>query len=148
MDADDITQEVLIRIWNNIDNFNIDKARAWIMRTTHNLCLDYLRQRQSSTKRFIEIDEEFENNFMEKDVLSDPEVSLRREIIKSRIKEALDLLPDVLKGVFVLYEIEGMKYKEISEVLNIPMNSVKVYLLRARKKLQFELKELIHENTI
>ncbi len=148
MDADDITQEVLIRIWNNIDNFNIDKAKSWIMRTTHNLCLDYLRKRQTATKKFIDIDEEFENNFIEEDVLSDPEISLRREFIKSKIKDAVESLPEVLKSVFVMYELEGMKYKEISEVLNLPMNSVKVYLLRARKKLQLELKELVHEEAI
>lgn len=148
MDADDITQEVLIRIWKNIDNFNINKAKSWIMRTTHNLCLDYLRQRQSATKRFIEIDETFENNFKEVGVLSDPEISLRREIIKSKIKEAIEQLPELLKSVFVLYELEGMKYREIGEVMNIPINSVRVYLLRARKKLQIELKELVNEEAI
>ncbi|MHB1688070.1 MAG: RNA polymerase sigma factor [Ignavibacteriaceae bacterium] len=145
MDADDVTQEVFIRIWKNMETFNINKAKSWIMKTTHNLCLDYLRQRQSSTNRFIEINEEFENNFKEDDVLSDPEITLRREMIKSRIKEAVERLPDILRSVFVLYELEGMKYKEISEILNIPVNSVKVYLLRARKKLQVELKEFVHE---
>ena len=148
MDADDITQEVLIRIWKNIDSFDINRAKSWIMRTTHNLCLDYLRKRQSSTKKFIEIDEEFENNFKEEDVLSDPEITLRRETVKLKIKEAVENLPEQLKSVFVLYEFEGMRYKDISEILNIPINSVKVYLLRARKKLQFELKEFVHEEAI
>lgn len=147
MDADDITQEVLIRIWKNIDNFDISKAKSWIMKTTHNLCMDYLRRRQSSVNKFVEIDEDFENNISEENVVSDPEFSLRRENIKLKIKEAVEKLPDSLKSVFVLYELDGMKYKEISEILNIPMNSVKVYLLRARKKLQFELKELINEKT-
>ena len=145
MDADDITQEVLIRIWKNIDNFDISKATSWIMKTTHNLCLDYLRKHQNSIDKFIEMDEEFENNYSEKNVMSDPEISLRRENIKLKIKEAIGQLPESLKSVFILYELEGMKYKEISEILNIPLNSVKVYLLRARKKLQFELKELINE---
>ena len=45
MDADDITQEVLIRIWKNIERFNILAAKTWIMKTTHNLCIDYLRKR-------------------------------------------------------------------------------------------------------
>ena len=148
MDADDITQEVLIRIWKNIDSFNINKAKSWIMRTTRNLCLDYLRQRQSSTKKFIEINEEFENNYDEGNMLNDPDIMLRKELIKSKINEAVEKLPELLKSVFVLYELEGMKYKEISETLSIPINSVKVYLLRARKKLQLELRELVHEKAI
>jgi RNA polymerase sigma-70 factor (ECF subfamily) len=118
------------------------------MRTTRNLCLDYLRQRQSSTKKFIEINEEFENNYNEGNMLNDPDIMLRKELIKSKINEAVEKLPELLKSVFVLYELEGMKYKEISEVLNIPINSVKVYLLRARKKLQLELRELVHEKAI
>ena len=145
MDADDITQEVLIRIWNNIDNFNIDKAKSWIMRTTHNLCLDYMRKQKSETKKFVEIDDEFENNYSESDMMTDMEIQFRRETIKSKITEAVDKLPEHLKSVFVFYELEGLKYKEISEVLDIPLNSVKVYLLRARKKLQLELKGLVNE---
>jgi RNA polymerase sigma-70 factor (ECF subfamily) len=145
MDADDITQEVLIRIWKNIDDFNINKSKTWIMRTTHNLCIDYIRKQQSALKKFIEIDDEFENNYSEDNLLNDTEIAFRRETIKSKINEAVDNLPGHLKSVFVFYEFEGMKYKEISEVLDIPMNSVKVYLLRARKKLQSELKELVNE---
>jgi len=147
MDADDITQEVLIRMWQNIDCFNINKAKSWIMRTTHNLCIDYIRRQQSSAKKFIEMDEEFENNYNEGNEMNDTELAFRRETIKSKINEAVDKLPGHLKSVFVFYEFEGMKYKEISEVLSIPLNSVKVYLLRARKILQFELKELVNERT-
>ena len=58
----------------------------------------------------------------------------------SEVKEVIKRLPDNLRSVFVLYEIEGMKYKEISKVLDLPLNSVRVYLLRARKKMQEELK--------
>ena len=148
MDADDITQEVFIRIWKNIDVFNMNKAKSWIMRTTHNLCLDYLRKQQSAGKKFVEIDEEFENTYYEGNMMNDTEIAYRREVIKSKINEAVDKLPGHLKSVFVFYELEGMKYKEISEVLSIPLNSVKVYLLRARKKLQLELRELVHEKAV
>ena len=58
-----------------------------------------------------------------------------------KVKNIIKKLPDNLKSVFVLYEIQGMKYKEISSSLNMPLNSVKVYLMRARKELQKELKE-------
>ena len=58
-----------------------------------------------------------------------------------KINEHIEELPENLKSVFVLYEVQGFKYKEISKILDIPINSVKVYLLRARKKLQEGLRE-------
>ena len=81
-----------------------------------------------------------------KDILSDPEINYRRNMLKERINNSIKELPDNLKSVFVLYEIEGFKYREISQALNVPLNSVKVYLLRARKKLQEDLREFRYEN--
>jgi RNA polymerase sigma-70 factor, ECF subfamily len=51
MDADDITQEVFIRIWKNMGVFSMSSAKSWIMKTTHNLCLDYLRSRKVAVER-------------------------------------------------------------------------------------------------
>ena len=69
-------------------------------------------------------------------------------MMASKIKEAIQRLPENLRSVFVLYEIEGMKYKEISRALELPLNSVKVYLLRARKKLQEELREYEEQEAV
>ena len=130
MDADDATQEVMIRIWKNIDKFEMKSALAWIMKTTHNLCLDYLRKRQVLQKRESDIDQNLIENIAEDDNLTDPEVKVRCEFLKNKIKEAIEKLPANLKATFIMYEFEGMKYKEISEAMNIPLNSVRVYLLQ------------------
>ncbi len=145
MDADDVAQEVFIRIWKNIDKFNIQAATAWIMKTTHNLCLDYLRKRKVAFNRETELNEDFADSIQEEDKMTDPEVKARQTFLKQRIKEAIENLPANLKSTFIMYEMEGMRYKEISEALEIPLNSVKVYILRARKKLQEELKVYKHE---
>ncbi len=147
LDADDVTQEVFIRIWNNIDKFDAKAAKSWIMKTTHNLCLDYLRRRKLSTVREYIIDEESEEKIQNNDRYSDPEMETRREILKEKIHEAIERLPENFKSIFVMYELQGLKYKEISEILNLPLNSVRVYLLRARKKLQEDLREFKHETT-
>ena len=147
LDADDVTQEVFIRIWNNIDKFDAQAAKSWIMKTTHNLCLDYLRRRKLSTVREYIIDEESEEKIQNNDRYSDPEMETRREILKEKIHEAIERLPENFKSIFVMYELQGLKYKEISEILNLPLNSVRVYLLRARKKLQEDLREFKHETT-
>jgi RNA polymerase sigma-70 factor (ECF subfamily) len=145
MDADDVTQEVLIRIWKNLGSFNPDAAGAWIMRTTHNLCLDYLRKRSTAVKRELNIDEDNSDKIKEVDRLTDPEVKARQEMLKLKIQESIERLPETLKSIFVMYELQGLKYREISEILDVPLNSVRVYLLRARKKLQHELREFKHE---
>lgn len=141
MDADDVSQEVFIKIWKSIDTFNLKAAKAWIMKVTHNLCIDYLRRRKANQGREIDIEKEFKNKSGEDNNLTDVEVGLRKKILKEKISDGIKHLPETLRSVFVLYELQGFKYSEISETLNLPLNSVKVYLMRARKKLQEELRE-------
>ncbi|MBI1939698.1 MAG: sigma-70 family RNA polymerase sigma factor [Ignavibacteriales bacterium] len=140
MDAEDVTQEVMIKIWQNVDKFNILAAKTWIMKTTNNLCIDYLRRRAISVSREFEIDEIFEDTYSNNLTSDNPYLVTHLNMMTSRIKEAIKRLPENLRSVFVLYEIEGFKYREISKSLEMPVNSVKVYLMRARKKLQEELK--------
>lgn len=145
MDADDITQEVLIRIWKNLGKFKLSSSKSWIMKTTHNLCLDYLRRNNKELIRTIEIDEKFEESFSDKNNTIKPDNYAHNNLMSKKIKNAIDNLPENLKSPFVLFELEGLKYKEISEVLEMPLNSVRVYILRARKKIQEELKEYSYE---
>lgn len=141
MDADDATQEVLIKTWENIDKFNILAAKTWIIKTTHNLCIDYLRKRQRKSNKEISISEEFAEVFSIDESRDNPMTETHNIMMVEKIKNIIKKLPENLRSVFILYEMQGMKYKEISTSLDMPINSVKVYLLRARKKLQEELKE-------
>jgi len=140
MDAEDITQEVLLRTWRNINNFNFYAAKGWMMRTTHNLCIDYLRRNKTMNYREIQIEDEYHEEIADSDLESNPEQLADKLISEIEIKEAIAKLPERLKSVFVLYELQEFKYKEISRILDIPLNTVKVNILRARKQLQKELK--------
>jgi len=88
-----------------------------------------------------EIDEVFEDTFSENKSSDNPYLTTHFKMMASTVKEVIQQLPGNLRSVFVLYEIQGFKYHEISKMLGIPINSVKVYLLRARKILQEELKK-------
>lgn len=144
-EADDIVQNVLIKIWENLDKFNILSAKSWIIKTTHNLCIDELRKRKRSCANEIAIDDDFDETYNEKSK-SSIDVEIGNKILTEQIKIKINLLPENLKAVFVLYEIQGFKYNEISKALEIPLNSVKVNLMRARKKLYEELKSYeLHE---
>ena len=140
MDADDVTQEVLIKIWKNINGFKLTSAKTWIMRTTHNLCIDYLRKRKTNIDRIYSIDDDSFNNLADNGSENDVQKSTHHKIMTDKVKEKIRMLPEELRSIFILYEMDGMKYREISKALDMPMNTVKVYLMRARKKLQKELK--------
>jgi len=140
MDAEDITQEVMIRIWQNINKFNFMAARAWIMRTTHNLCIDYLRRNKNQYQRELSIDDNLSERIEEKTNAVMPDEALNQSLLDKNIKQAIENLLERLKSPFVLYELQGFKYKEISMILDVPLNTVKVNILRARKQLQKDLK--------
>ncbi len=140
MDAEDITQEVMIRIWQNINKFNFLAARAWIMRTTHNLCIDYLRRQKNKYQKEISIDDNLSERIEDKRNAVMPDEVLNQSLLDKNIKRAVENLQEKLKSPFVLYELQGFKYKEISKILDMTLSSVKVNILRARKQLQKELK--------
>lgn len=138
-DAEDITQEVLIKTWENMDKFEFSKAKQWIIRTTYYACIDLLRKRKIVDDLIYEPDDDEDFELPNTDLLNNPLAKMENETLKERLNEAIQNLPEKLRTVFILYELNDMKYKEISETLNIPINSIKVFLLRARKKLQLEL---------
>lgn len=140
MDAEDVTQEVMIRIWQHIDRFNFYAARSWIMRTTHNLCIDYLRRNSKQVKKELSLDDNLSERIEDKRSDSMPDKMVMQKFTDAKIKSAIENLPERLKSPFVLFELQGFKYKEISKILDIPLNSVKVNILRARKQLQKDLK--------
>jgi len=141
MDAEDVTQEVLIKIWQNLGKFKMLSSKTWIMRTTHNLCIDYIRKRKTlSMKNLLAYDDLSE--VLPANLSDNPDNLFEKNLTENLIIEAIKRLPENLRSVFVLYEINGLKYREISKTLELPINSVKVYLLRARKQLQLELNEL------
>jgi RNA polymerase sigma factor (sigma-70 family) len=140
MDAEDITQEVMIRIWQNINKFNFLAARAWIMRTTHNLCIDYLRRNKNQYQKELSIDDNLSERIEDKRNAVMPDDVLNQSMLDKNIKHAVEKLPERLKSPFVLYELQGFKYKEVSKILDVPLNTVKVNILRARKQLQQDLK--------
>jgi RNA polymerase sigma-70 factor, ECF subfamily len=133
-DAEDATQEILIKLWRNVSDVSTMRARGWIMKTTRNHCLNMLRQR-SRADSVISGDEGDLDGITDENSQGAESVFFGTEL-RSRIDEALDRLPEKLKSVFVLYEVNGLKYREISECLDIPVNSVKVYLLRSRSMLK------------
>jgi RNA polymerase sigma-70 factor (ECF subfamily) len=132
-DAEDATQEVLLRLWNHLPRLNPFNLRAWLLRTTRHYCLDQIRRRSKLGEPMLSDDETLEERADEQAV--DPGLAADSTYRLEQARSALAKLPENLRSVFILYEVNGLRYREIAETLEIPVNSVKVYLLRARQRL-------------
>ncbi len=136
-DAEDITQEILVKIWEHGHEIKLSSIKAWIMRATYNLSIDYLRKRSVKYKYMQNYDQDDAHfELSDPDKTPDPGTETAQVIINEELEEAINKLPDLQKQIIIMYEIQELKYREISDILNIPINSVKVNIFRARKNLQ------------
>jgi len=132
-DAEDATQEVLLRLWKHLPKMYPFNLRAWLLQTTRCYCLDEIRHRTNQAAPMLLDDEILDDRPDDRAV--NPSAAADSNIRLEHARKLLLKLPENLRSVFVLYEVNGLKYREIAKVLEIPINSVKVYLLRAREKL-------------
>ena len=134
--AEDVTQETMLKAWLALPTFRGESSlRGWIMRIAHNTAISTLRSR-----RLILNDP---NEMPEAPVILEKSTERRVEgaAAVDDFVEALDLLDDLSRSIVVLRELEGMSYDEISQVLDVPLPTIKTRLLRARRFLGNALKE-------
>jgi RNA polymerase sigma factor (sigma-70 family) len=132
-DAADATQEVLLRLWNHLPRINLFNIRGWLYQTTRHYCLDQIRRRAHSGSANLSLDDNLEE--LRDDLAVDPSNAADSTFRIEQAREALTKLPETLRSVFLLYEVNGLRYREIAAALDMPINTVKVNLLRARQKL-------------
>ncbi len=134
-EANDLAQEVFIRIYQNLDKYRPEfKFSTWIMRITTNICIDNRRKKRAE---FVQIDENLE---LQCDYKDSPEETLLRKERRKKISEALEALPDMYKIPIILYHKNGLSYAEISKQINEPLTKIKNRIFRGRKM----LKELLN----
>jgi len=133
-DAQDVTQEALVRLWQHRDRVEGETARFWLRRTTHNLCIDRLRRRRSSPEVEAELQEE-----ISPDTAAGPARLAESAELGSKIEEALSALPVRDRAVLILREIQGLPYAEIAEIVQVPLGTLKARLHRAREQLRAKL---------
>ena len=129
-DAEDITQEVLFRLWHHGLRMDDESVAAWLTRVARNACLDALRQR-SRYRSVVSTQDPEPVLAVEAD-----DVDLRRQL-----EAALTRLENPLREIVIMREIQDLSYREISQSLELPLNTVKVYLHRGRRRLRALLQE-------
>jgi RNA polymerase sigma-70 factor (ECF subfamily) len=142
-DAEDVVQEAYVRAFKYSRGFRGGDARAWLLAIVRNTAYDWLRKRraQESSDPF---DERVHAAAKEE---ADPEQLLLRKAERQLVAQALGELPVHSREILVLREWEGLSYKEISEVMGMPMGTVMSSLSRARGRLRRALGERPNEGS-
>ncbi len=134
-EAEDLTQEILIRVYQNLKSYRADAGsfQNWLLKVGRNLIIDHYRQ----TRRFQPAagSEEMEGMNLSDDRAVSPQRSVEREEAARFLRDGLDALAPELKEAVILRDIEGMAYLEIAELLGIPEGTVKSRINRGRIEL-------------
>ncbi len=148
-EAEDVAQEVFIRAYQNLAGFREAASfPTWLYRIATNLAIDAARSRKSRRANSFSLDEPVETDAGEisrqlsadrRGTVSQVESSHLQQIVT----EAIAQLSAKLRTVITLYDIEGLSYEEIAEVLGCPVGTVKSRLFNARNQLRDKLEEKI-----
>lgn len=152
-DAEDLVQETYIRAFRFRDQFTPGtNMKAWLFRILTNTFINAYRRKatQPQTTELDDVEETALHRHMAKtgaEASPEPERVVLDSMVDSEIREALEDLPEHFRTV-VLLDVEGFAYKEIAEMLDIPIGTVMSRLHRGRKFLQRRLYDLARERGI
>jgi RNA polymerase sigma-70 factor (ECF subfamily) len=145
-EAWDVAQEAFIRAYQSLRSFRGQSAfYTWLFRIVVNLATDRVRQRAARGRAFgtEAVPEEDWERTMPDEVTASPDEETARREERERISRALQGLPENFRTIIVLSDIEGLSYREIAQVLEIPMGTVMSRLHNARKRLRQILKPML-----
>jgi len=131
-DAEDMVQEASLRAFKFFGSFHGADSRAWLLTIVRNTCYTWLRQNRAH-ELLSSFDEEIHNDDCE---ALNPEAVLERNADSQLLRQTLEALPVEFREVLVLRELEGLPYKQIASIADIPIGTVVSRLARSRRRLQ------------
>ena len=141
-EAEDVSQEVFIEAYQSVKKFRGDsKLSTWLYRIATTKALEEIRKKKTA-KRFAFFTNLFgdDNEILHQPVeFEHPGVVLEHKENSKTLFKAINLLPDNQKVAFTLYNIEGLSYQEITEVMQLSLSSVESLLFRAKTNLRKSL---------
>lgn len=132
--AEDISQDCFLRAYRALPDFRGDsQVRSWLYRIAHNLALNAVtRRREYPTETMPETLASIE---------SGPERSAEMTELAQALGEAIEALPDDLRQPLVLREVKHLSYEEVAGELELPLNTVRTRIFRARRALQAHMRD-------
>jgi RNA polymerase sigma-70 factor (ECF subfamily) len=136
-EAENLTQETFLRAWNSLPRLALDKPlKPYFIRIAINLCHDWAEQHQV---RVVPLEIENEENFS--DDASDPLRAVSDQELREGVRAKLNALPPLYRTVIALRYNEEMSYEEMAAALDLPLNTVRTHLHRAKMKLREMLEQ-------
>lgn len=130
-DAEDLIQETFVKVYKHIKTIDPKKnLKSWIYTIATNTAYDHLRKRKRES--LVTLDEDYETNL---ENIAYYSVSVEKNIENGDVLSAINRLDVLYKSPVLLYYKDGFSYEEISEMLSIPINTLKTRLSRAKKQL-------------
>jgi RNA polymerase sigma-70 factor (ECF subfamily) len=138
-DSEDIVQETFMRVYMNLNHYDENqKFSTWIYRIGKNLCIDLLRKKKGAHSLDVGMNDDQEKTFYDK--LPSDDISPENRVLLTEMQEqmrrVIEKLSDKYKAVVTLYYLHELSLQEISEVLGMPVTTVKSRLHRGREQLR------------
>ena len=150
-DAEDLVQETYLKAYRHFDKFQPGtNLKAWLFKIMKNTFINDYRKRQLAPPEsdFAEFEESFESELSEEATqqIKNPEQEALENVLDEDVQRALDELPTDYRMVVLLADVEGFAYREIAEILDIPVGTVMSRLYRGRKKLEADMLRYAREH--
>jgi len=129
-DAEDVTQEALVKAFRFFPGFHGGDARSWLLQIVRNTCYTWMEKYRS-----VDLTTEFDES-VHMPGTATPETEAVASSERERLTKALERLPPRAREALVLRELEGCSYKAIATITSMPIGTVMSTLARARRKLQ------------
>ncbi len=134
-DAQDVVQDAFLRAFKFFEGFHGGNSRSWLLSIVRNTTYTWLQKNRRPELATV-FDEEKHDV---EDTASNPEVLLLKNADRQEIMKAVEELPVEFREAMILRELEGMSYREIADMTEVPVGTVMSRLARARKRLQQSL---------
>jgi RNA polymerase sigma-70 factor (ECF subfamily) len=146
-DAEEITQDVFIQIYNSLSKFQEKSSlKTWIYRITINKCLDFIKHKNSQKRFFIfgkKCQNEFEINTASN--FEHPGVLLENKEKAKQLFEIINELGENQKTAFLLSKVDGLSNPEIAEIMKLSVSSVESLIFRAKATLKEKISKKFEE---
>lgn len=132
-EAEDLAQDALLKAYRALDRFDGRYPRAWLYRIARNTAIN---RDQRNREVLLDEGDDIEGRLTPAETIDEPEERVVTPVVDHLLEEALDELPPAFRVVVQLVDVEGMRYQEAADVLEIPVGTVMSRLHRARRRLR------------